>query len=34
MAPLIALKQFGIERFNKELLKCDELSINHGEQIL
>ncbi len=33
MALLIALKQFGIERFNKELLKCDELSIKHGEQI-
>ncbi len=33
MVQLIALSQFRIERFNKELLKCDELLINHGEQI-
>jgi hypothetical protein len=33
MTQLIALNQFRIERNNQELLKCDALLINFGEQI-
>lgn len=33
MTQLIALNKFKIERNNQELLKCDALSINFGEQI-